>query len=104
MVDLTVAIHPFGYLTSARPKKTYTRCDFKFSENTSLGREQVRRVFFANGQGTKHALAEILAKRFPEELGFRLPPKRRPWMSEDYRMDIFDAVALALIFFYSKKK
>jgi Holliday junction resolvasome RuvABC endonuclease subunit len=59
--------------------------------------EQVRRVFFADGQGTKHALAEILAKRFPEELGSRLPPKRRPWMSEDYRVDIFEAVALVLV-------
>lgn len=61
-----------------------------------LAHEKVRRVFFAKGRGTKHALAEILAKRFPEELGFRLPPKRRPWMSEDYRMDIFEAVSLAL--------
>jgi Holliday junction resolvasome RuvABC endonuclease subunit len=61
-----------------------------------LSREQVRRVFFADGQGTKYALAEILAARFPDELGRRLPPKRRPWMSEDYRMNIFDAVALAL--------
>ena len=62
-----------------------------------FSREKVRRVFFDDGEGTKHALAEILAKRFPEELGFRLPPKRQPWMSEDYRMDIFDAIALALI-------
>lgn len=69
-----------------------------------FSQEQVRRVFFANDPGTKHALAEILAKRFPEELGFRLPPKRRPWMSEDYRMDIFGAVSLALTFFYSKNK
>jgi len=61
-----------------------------------LLRQQVRQVFFADGQGTKYALAEILAARFPDELGFRLPPKRRPWMSEDYRMDIFDSVALAL--------
>ena len=59
---------------------------------------QVRQAFFPDGQGTKHALAEILAKRFPEELASRLPPKRRPWMSEDYRMDIFDAVALAVVF------
>ncbi len=63
-----------------------------------LSREQVWRVFFANGRGTKHTLAEILAKRFPEELGFRLPPRRRPWMSEDYRMDIFVALALAVAF------
>jgi Holliday junction resolvasome RuvABC endonuclease subunit len=62
-----------------------------------FSREQVRRVFFANGQGTKHALAEIIAKRFPEEMGSRLPPKRRAWMSEDSRMDIFDAVALAVM-------
>lgn len=69
-----------------------------------FSREQVKRVFLANGQGTKHALAEILAKRFPGELGFRLPSKRRPWMSEDYRMDIFDAVSLALTFINSKNK
>ena len=61
-------------------------------------RAEVRKVFFADGKGTKHALAEILAKRFPEELGFRLPPKRRPWTSEYYQMNIFDAVALALVF------
>ena len=62
-----------------------------------FSRKQVRRVFFGDAGGTKYALAEIIAQRFPEELGFRLPPKRRPWMSEDSRMDIFDAVALALV-------
>lgn len=61
-----------------------------------LTRTRVRQAFFADGEGTKQAVAQILAKRFPEELGSRLPPKRRPWMSQDYRMDIFDAVALAL--------
>ena len=62
-----------------------------------FSQKKIRRVFFADGCGTKHALAEIIAERFPEELGFRLPPKRRAWMSEDSRMDIFDAVALALM-------
>lgn len=60
--------------------------------------EKVRQVFFADGKGTKHMLAEIIAKRFPRELGCCLPPKRRAWTSEDSRMDIFDAVALALVF------
>ncbi len=46
-------------------------------------------------RGTKDALAEHIATVFPEELGFRLPGARRPWMSVDSRMDIFDAVALA---------
>jgi hypothetical protein len=42
--------------------------------------------------------------RFPEELGHRLPPKRKPWMSEDYRMGIFDAVALAFATRVREKK
>src|ERR1017187_2726613 len=48
-----------------------------------FSRDQVMKTFIADGQGTKHALAEIIAKRFPEELGSRLPPKRKPWMSEE---------------------
>jgi hypothetical protein len=70
-----------------------TRHELKVGQ---LSREQVIRAFFADGRGTKHALAELLAKRFPAELGDRLPPKRRPWESEDYRMDIFEAVALVV--------
>jgi hypothetical protein len=38
--------------------------------------------------------------QFPDELSTRLPPKRKPWKSEDSRMDIFDAVALAVVFRY----
>jgi Holliday junction resolvasome RuvABC endonuclease subunit len=59
--------------------------------------KQIKRMLFAEGKGTKQDLAEILARRFPEELADRLSPKRRAWMSEDYRMCIFDAVALALM-------
>ena len=62
-----------------------------------FSREQVMQAFFMDGQGTKHTIAEVIAKQFPEELGFRLPPKRELWMSEDSRMDIFEAVALALM-------
>jgi Holliday junction resolvasome RuvABC endonuclease subunit len=64
-----------------------------------FSQEQVRRTFFADGKGTKHAVAEIIAQRFPEELASRLPPKRKPWMSEHYQMDIFDAVAVGLAFY-----
>lgn len=59
---------------------------------------KISTVFFGESKGTKHARAEIITKQFPEELGFRLPPKRKPWMSEDSRMDIFDAVSLVLVF------
>jgi Holliday junction resolvasome RuvABC endonuclease subunit len=66
-----------------------------------FSQKQVRRLFFGDADGTKNALAKIISERFPEELGFRLPPKRRDWMSEDSRMGIFDAVALALAYYSS---
>jgi hypothetical protein len=44
---------------------------------------------------TKHQIAVVIAGKFPE-LAPRLPPVRKPWMTEDARMAIFDAVALAL--------
>ena len=71
---------------------------------TLLPRKEIRQIFFGDGKGTKHALALMLAERFPEELASRLPPKRRPWMSEDHRMDIFDAVALCLAFCYCNRR
>jgi hypothetical protein len=56
---------------------------------------QVRIQLLQEAKATKQAVAEVLAKHFPVELASRLPPKRRPWMSEDPRMDIFDAVGYA---------
>ena len=61
-----------------------------------VSRKQVMEAFFIDGTGTKYTIAKFLAIRFREELGPRLPPKRKDWESEDYRMGIFDAVALAL--------
>ena len=59
---------------------------------------QVRKRLLGTSKGTKFAVTQMLAEKFPAELGMRLPPKRRPWMSEDPRMDIFDAVSLAAAF------
>jgi hypothetical protein len=53
------------------------------------------------GVKTKREIAEAIAREFPE-LEPRLPPVRKIWMSEDVRMNIFDAAALALTFFDSK--
>ena len=64
---------------------------------------QVRERVLGQAQGTKQALAQTLAEKFPVELAARLPPKRRPWMSEDPRMDIFDAVGLAVGFWLKGK-
>jgi hypothetical protein len=48
---------------------------------------------FAPGKG-KYEVAVRLAEIFPD-LGDRLPWKRKVWMPEDPRMNIFDAVGLA---------
>ena len=43
-------------------------------------------------------MAETLVNIFPDELATKLPRKRRAYDSEEVRMDMFDAVALALAF------
>jgi hypothetical protein len=48
--------------------------------------------------GTKYGRACLLAERFPE-LQLSLPRFRKPWMSEDDRMAIFDAVGFAVACF-----
>jgi hypothetical protein len=47
-------------------------------------------------------MAQAVAARFPE-LAPRLPPQRKPWMSEDCRMAIFDAAAFVLALFWSER-
>ena len=63
----------------------------------SISRLQIRKTFSPLGAFTKHQIANSIAKQLPE-LAFRLPPPRKPWMGEDERMSIFDALALALTF------
>jgi len=61
-------------------------------------RDQVAKAIAGRASSKKYEIAQMLADIFPEGLKHRLPKKRRPWQSEDPRMDIFDAVALALAF------
>ena len=65
---------------------------------TRIPRLSVVRAFAAEGETvSKQAIAERLAKHFPE-LQKKLPPRRRLWQSEAERLAIFDAVALAVTF------
>jgi hypothetical protein len=61
-------------------------------------RAQVQQHF----AGTKHDIALAIAKHIPAFERF-VPPVRKPWMSEDARMGIFDAAAWALVFFQEAK-
>jgi hypothetical protein len=63
-----------------------------------ISKGQLRRAFAPSGTCTKYKIALAIAGWFPE-VAWRLPPVRKPWMSEDARMGIFDAIALALAFY-----
>ena len=69
----------------------------------SFSRAEMRACFSPTGSTTKRQIAEAIAREFPE-LEPRLPPVRRIWMSEDSRMNIFDAAALAMTFFHTKRQ
>ena len=68
----------------------------------AFSRRHIRQAFAAEGAVTRQEIATAIPRRFPE-LAPRLPRERRPWMSEDYRMSIFDAVSFALVFYHVQK-
>lgn len=64
----------------------------------SFSRAQVRDRFSGMGATTKQHMAEAIAKHIPVFERY-VPPQRKPWMSEDKRMALFDAAALAMTLF-----
>jgi Holliday junction resolvasome RuvABC endonuclease subunit len=63
-----------------------------------FSRETMKKMLFADGEGTKHDMAKIVAGRFSEETGLQLPPKRRSWDNEHPRADVFHALALVMVY------
>ena len=66
-----------------------------------VGRRHLRSIGPLPQASTKHGRACLLAERFPELAPF-LPPFRKPYMPEDARMAIFDAVSFAVACFPRK--
>jgi hypothetical protein len=65
-------------------------------------RAQVLDYFVERGATTKQKIAETIAKQVPA-LNLYVPPERKPWMSEDPRMGIFEAAALAWMYFQGRQ-
>ena len=63
-----------------------------------ITRHQVCAIGLLPQTSTKRGRACFLAECFPELQPF-LPPFRKPWMPEDDRMAIFDAVSFAVAYF-----
>lgn len=57
------------------------------------GRDEVADAL--GGVRTREQIAAAVV-RVVQDFGYRLPPHRRPWMSEDPRLALFSAAALAL--------
>lgn len=62
----------------------------------AYSREQYLRILLSDGKHTKQNAAEFIAKKYPDQLATQLPPKRKPWQTENYQMPTFVAVALAV--------
>jgi hypothetical protein len=60
-----------------------------------VSQKAVPQIFPASN---KHQIATAIAQQFPDLFSV-LPPKRKSWQSEDYRMSIFDAAAIGIAFF-----
>jgi Holliday junction resolvasome RuvABC endonuclease subunit len=64
----------------------------------AYSRADVYSAFRSMGFANKQMLAVLIARHIPA-FERHVPPPRKPWMSEDARMGLFDAAALALVFF-----
>lgn len=68
-----------------------------------VSRRKVQECFSRTVSATKYQIAQAIAQRFPE-LEYSLPPVRKPWMSEDERMGIFDAVTFGYASYESLRR
>ncbi|MBI2720149.1 MAG: hypothetical protein HYX36_15510 [Rhizobiales bacterium] len=60
-----------------------------------ISRGDIRDAFASQNAQTKDEIAEVIAEELPVLVRY-LPPTRKPWMSEDARMGLFDAAAMYL--------
>jgi hypothetical protein len=66
-----------------------------------LGESSLARFFRKSGKLTRQQIAESMAELFPE-IAWKLPAPRKPWLSEDWGMPLFDAIALGFAYFALK--
>lgn len=103
--SIVVLLDPYG--KSSRTGKRVRRLLKKITayatkeelEVAHCSRDQIRDVFEQFGAITKYEISELLIKEF-EELQLKKPKKRKLWTSEDRNMAIFDALSLAVSWFY----
>ena len=73
-------------------------CDKKNQKIVKYSKRDLSDYFYQYGASTQHEIATKISVWLPS-LAPYLPSPRKPWMSEDYRMAAFDAIALALTYY-----
>ncbi len=68
-------------------------------EVVQYSRDNIRDVFEQFGATTKYEVSQVLITEF-KELESRVPKMRKLWTSEDRNMAIFDALSLALTWYF----
>lgn len=103
--DIVLVKNPEGKYarTGKRIEKLVDRI-FKYGKTEKLNveqlsRDQIRNVFDQFGAKTKFEISQVLVSEF-EELKPRTPYKRKLWTSEDRNMAIFDAISLAVCWYF----
>src|SRR5437867_1015587 len=64
--------------------------------------EKILARAFVGANENKQQIASRITEQFPELLSI-LPPKRKLWQSEDYRMSIFDAAAVGIAYLHARR-
>lgn len=72
--------------------------DARGVETLVFNRAEIREAFSEVGARTRREIAEAVARHL-DAFRHRLPPRRRPWDSEDAREALFAAAALALTYY-----
>jgi hypothetical protein len=65
-------------------------------KTVKVSNEEMRNRLLGDKKGTRHQMAERIAKEFPDELNARLPAKRKAWEGYNPRIDLFMAVGLVV--------
>ena len=70
----------------------------EYVELRRITKTEVKACFLSVGASTKYEIAKAIATQIPAFV-HRMPPIRKPWMSEDPRQSLFDAAALGIAYF-----
>ena len=84
-----------SYRVKAQTKALITAARKQSVEVRHFSRKDVQACFAAFGAKNKDEIARAIAQQMPE-FASKVPPMRKVWMNEDYRMTLFDALALAV--------